>query len=32
MGNVIWGWGVVYAIGVSVYGIFLARMYFKRKN
>ena len=27
MGKIVWGWGVVYAIGVAIYGI-----YFIKKN
>jgi hypothetical protein len=32
MGNLVWGWSAVYAIGVSIYAVFLARMYFRRNK
>jgi hypothetical protein len=28
MGNLIWGWSVVYAIGVAVYAMYLVKRYF----
>lgn len=32
MGKLIWGWGVVYVIGVAIYGIHFVRKYILNKK
>jgi hypothetical protein len=27
MGKLIWGWGVVYGVGVAIYGLYLLKKY-----